>query len=76
MTRNKQSPVVQATAILDTKVTTCIQELANKNSSGLEQFGVPILMKNIHLYLMNNLDLLSKKFVFFRCTKGGIIGGG
>ena len=71
MTRNKQFPVVQATAILDTKVTTCIQKLANKNSSGLEQSGVPISMKNIHLYLMNNLDLLSKKFVFFPLHEGG-----
>src|ERR687890_2102436 len=71
MLRNKQSPVVQVTTIVDTKVTTCIQNFFNKNCMGDKQDGCPISQKNIHLYLMNNLDILYKKFVFFPLFEGG-----
>src|SRR5688572_26456969 len=70
MLRNKQSPVVQASLIVDTKVSRCIQNFFIEDCMGEKQGGCPISQKNIHLYLINNLDLLYKKFVFIPLFKG------
>ena len=62
--QNKQSPLVQATAIVDCIVIGNIRD-SFTNEDQHNQPGLPISMKNIHLYLYSHLDILSKKFIFF-----------
>jgi hypothetical protein len=70
MLRNKQSPIVQATAIVDCIVTGCIKRFYEDNILVNTDREVTTSMKNIHIFLFKNLDLLSKRFIFFPFNEG------
>ena len=69
MMRNKQSPLVQATEIVDVQVSCCVKDFFEKEEQH-NQRGCPMYMHNIHIYLHKHLDLLSKKFILFPMNEG------
>jgi hypothetical protein len=70
MLRNKQSPIVQATEIVDCKVTGFVRDFFYREGYGLNNDRYPITLKNIHIYMMTNLDLLTKKIILFPMNEG------
>src|SRR6478609_10580979 len=46
------------------------QNFFAKDGHESDKHGCPITMKNIHIYLSQNLDILSKKFILFPLNKG------
>ena len=70
MLQNKQSPIVQATEIVSCQVTGFIKDFFSKDRHETGKNGCPITMKNIHIYLSQNLDILSKKLILFPLNKG------
>ena len=61
---------MQATEIVDVKVTYAIKIFFEKDGHGLGEDPFPMHMKFIHLYLHDKPDLLFKKFIFFPMNEG------
>ena len=74
MLQNSQSPIVQATAIVSCIVTGCISYFHEVNILKNNDREPTNSMKNIHIFLYKNLDLLSKKFIFSLSMKVATIG--
>ena len=64
MLQNQQSPIVQASKIVDIKVTFVIRGFFEEDGLGMGEDPFPMNMKFIHLYLSTNPDLLLKKCIF------------
>ena len=65
MMRNVQSPIIQATGIVSSFVTRSIQDFCARDCCCGIASDPPMTMNQIHIYLCANLDLLTKKFIFF-----------
>lgn len=70
MLQNKQSPLVQATAIVDCIVTGCIRYFYEVNIFKNIDCGPTSSMKSIHIFLYKNPDLFLKKLIFFPFNEG------
>ena len=55
---------MQATEIVDVKVTFAIRGFFDEDGLGMGEDPFPMNMKFFHLYLSTNPDLLFKKFIF------------
>src|SRR5687768_10967209 len=70
MMRNKQSPIVQATEIVSCQITGFVRDFYHDEGTGYKNDRFPITLKNIHIYMMTNLDILTKKFILFPLNEG------
>jgi hypothetical protein len=70
MMRNKQSPIVQATEIVSCQITGFVRDFFHKEGYGYNNDRFPMTLKNIHIYMMTNLDILTKKFILFPLNEG------
>src|SRR5688572_12274766 len=70
MMRYKQSPIVQATEIVSCQITGFVKMFFNEYGYGYSNDHYPMTLKNIHIYMMTNLDILTKTFILFPLNEG------